>query len=253
MKAFNKDSMLQMLKNKFIELGRTPTKNDIDKDKTMPNSCTYRQHFGSYGQALKEIGVTPTKLFISLDEGIELAQNFYKEHGRVPTVYDFRNYKGFPNASITRDTWGITWNEFLTLADLPSFTNGLNWSKNRKSELLVKDMLIYQKYRVKDLSENNTNASYSFLVNDKITIDVRSSIPIYDQSNYYWKFRLYMTSKKCIPDYYICIGYDEDERFDTMLVIPTEDLKPLDSISININNIDNSKYAVYIAEEINLI
>lgn len=242
---YTSEYLLQKLNEKCIKLGKAATKNDIDNDPDIPNSSTYLDRFGGITKALEKINISANKIEnLTLNKGIQYAKEFYKTYKKVPTSKDFDSTPGYPHSSFIRKGLGITWNKFLKKADLKTFTNGDNWIFNRKAELLIKEKLLNQGYKIKDLSEENINAPYSFIVNDSISIDVRYSSPILDNKKYYWKFKFYMSSKKCIPKYFICVGFYNDNY--TIFVIPTEKLGIKQCISIRIKSMDDSKYFKYI-------
>lgn len=251
--AYTNDYLLQKLNEKYIALGKTPTKDDINKDKTMPDASTYFQRFGGITKACELIKVSPNVVLnLSLDKCILLAQEYYQRHNKVPSVSDFDNTPGYPHSCYIRDVLKITWNQFLILADLPIFTLGDAWIKNRKAELIVKQKLLKQGYKVEDLSKENINANYSFIVNNRIKIDVRYSSPIKDNKREFWKFRVHIASKKYLPDYFICIGFNYYNQYDKMFIFPTKELTVKEVISIRIDNIKNSKYGKYEVNEIRL-
>lgn len=221
----------------------------------MPDASTYIKHFGGLNKVCKLLDITPNVMLnLSLDKCIILAQQFYNRYGKVPTNIDFDNTLDYPHSCYIRDVLGITWNQFLILADLPIFTQGENWIKNRKAELIVKQKLIEQGYNFKYLSEENINANYSFIINNNITVDVRYSAPVksrYRHLIYYdWKFRVHIKDKKYIPDYFIGIGFNNYNQYDKMFIFPSKEITVKEVISIRINNIKNSKYAKYQTETI---
>lgn len=247
MKKLETEFLLKKLKEKAAALGRTPTKEDIDSDKDMPDSSTYHKRFGGVTEACKLLGLPVTRVEnLSLDKVIELANQFYQTYNRAPTVYDFDNTPNYPHSSYVRKDLGLTWNQFLILSDLPIFTNGDAWVKNFKAERVVKKLLEDAKIRYKFLSVENINAPNSFILWDSIRVDVRYSSPVRSRNVEFWKFRLHLQSKKVVPDYYICVGFNAYNQFEKVFLIPTKDLgEKQEVVSININNIRKSKYCKY--------
>ncbi len=252
MRKLSSDYLLSKLKEKYSALGRTPTKEDIDKDESMPHSSTYLDRFGGIVEACKLAGIPVNKVLdLTLDDAIEFAKNFYRACGRVPTVTDFDKTPNFPHSSFIRKDLKMTWNRFLTMAGLPIFTNGDAWIKNFRAENFVKSCFDKAGINYVCLSDENSNAPNSFIINGDIRVDVRHSSPVMDKMHQFWKFKLHLKSKKVSPDYFICVGFNKDQKFPTVFVIPIEDLAfQQESISINIDKIDNSKYAKYLAYEI---
>ena len=55
------DELLEMLKAKAEQLGRTPTARDIYDNDDMPYPATYHRRFGSWNKALKAAGLSPNR------------------------------------------------------------------------------------------------------------------------------------------------------------------------------------------------
>lgn len=51
--------LMQLLKEKYLSLGKVPTKRDVDNDKNMPSSSSFIKSFGSWNGALIAAGFTP--------------------------------------------------------------------------------------------------------------------------------------------------------------------------------------------------
>ena len=247
MKKLETEYLLRKLKEKADSLSRTPTKEEIDADKNMPHSSTYYARFGGITEACKLLDLPVTRLAnLTLEKAIEMAQLFYKTYGRAPMVSDFDNLPNYPHSSYIRKDLNLTWNQFLLLADLPVLTNGEHWVKNLKAERIVEKFLKDAQIRYEHLSIENTNAPNSFILWDNIRIDVRYSSPIIDQKREFWKFRLHLKDKKILPDYCVCVGFNEFNQFVRMFLIPINELKEKqDVVSINIRNFQRSKYAKY--------
>lgn len=239
--------LLDCLRIKYDELGRSPSKEELCIDERMPNPTTYFNRFGGITKACLLIDLIPSKsLDLTLEKMILLAQTFFAEQGRIPGPNDFDNALGYPHSSYIRKDLGMTWNRFLLKAELPAFTNGDVWIKNRKAELFIKQKLIQSGYLIYDLSAENCNAKYSFVVNSDISIDVRYSSPIVERNHSFWKFKLHRNEKKYIPDYYIGVGGNDQGDFSAVFVFPTREIEAKEVISINMNAITRSKYAEYL-------
>ena len=59
--AYTKEELKQILLNLYEKTGTTPTKRQINDDKNLPSDMAYRTHFGSWGNAIKAIGLEPEK------------------------------------------------------------------------------------------------------------------------------------------------------------------------------------------------
>ena len=246
---YTTEHLLDCLRLKYSELGRSPSKDEISMDERMPNPSTYHSRFGGITKACLLLDLIPSKsLDLTLEKMILLAQAFFAEHGRVPSTTDFDYALGYPHSSYIRKDLGLTWNRFLLKAELPTFTNGDVWIKNRKAELFIKQKLIQSGYIIRDLSAENCNANYAFVVNDDISVDVRYSSPIVERNHSFWKFKLHRNDKKYIPDYYIGVGGNDQGDFSAVFVFPTREIEAEQVISINANAIDRSKYAEYLID-----
>lgn len=51
--GYTNKELIQKLKDKATEIGRTPSRAMVDKDENMPNGNTYVYRFGSWNNALK--------------------------------------------------------------------------------------------------------------------------------------------------------------------------------------------------------
>lgn len=247
---YSTEHLLDCLRIKYNELGRSPSKAEISMDEQMPNPSTYYDRFGGITKACLLLDLIPSKsLDLTLEKMIFLAQKFFAEQGRIPGPNDFDNAVGYPHSSYIRKDLGLTWNRFLVQAGLPAFTNGTIWIKNRKAELFIKQKLIQSGYQIYDLSAENCNANYSFVVNNNITVDVRYSSPIVERNHsFIWKFKLHRNDKKFIPDYYIGVGGNDQGDILAVFVFPTQEIKAKEVISINMNAINRSKYAKYLID-----
>lgn len=192
---------------------------------------------------------------VTLDLCIKLAKEFYMKYGRSPGVTDFDNLPGYPHSCFIRDTSGLKWNEFLSLCNLPLFTNGEAWIKNRNAELIAKSKLIEAGYSVEDLSEKNMNAPHAFIVNGNITVDVRYSAYVFDKTSKktFWKFRLHLGNKKEMPDYFIGVGFNDKKEYEEIFIFPTNEITVKESISINVNALNKSKYGIYRLSDNNIV
>ena len=54
---YSKEVLLRKLRRFILLNGRKPTVQEIDEDKSMPSSSSYRKHFGSLSKALDLVGI----------------------------------------------------------------------------------------------------------------------------------------------------------------------------------------------------
>lgn len=242
MKRMSDEYLLSEMKRKIDELGRTPTKDEIDMDKSMPHSYTYFERFGGITYAIKMIGETPVRrLPLSMDEFLEFIRKYHATNGTVPTSNDFDADPHYPHSSYVRDK-GISWVQAIKLAKLSPYTRGETWIKSRSAELKVRDLLLSGGHDVVDLKEEDTKNG-SFVVDGKL-IKIRSS-SIY-HTNYKgtilksWKFKLHHSSP-VKADYYICVGIHEGEIM-KLYVLPADKVNVTECVSIPYGSKRISKY-----------
>ena len=59
--VYTKEELKEILIDLYEETGKVPTRRQLNKDKSLPSDMAYRRHFGSWGNALRSIGLEPTK------------------------------------------------------------------------------------------------------------------------------------------------------------------------------------------------
>lgn len=117
------DKLLDLLRQKAQQLGRTPKRREVDYDKTMPSSRLYAKHFGSWQNAVNRAGLQATRAKrndysgLTQEIAIELLQQKANEIGRTPSKADFDKDPSLPNASVISRRFG-GWNEALIAASL---------------------------------------------------------------------------------------------------------------------------------------
>ena len=246
---YTTEKLLLDLKLKVKILGRYPTKREIDADKNMANSTTYFDRFGTLRRAIEIIDMESYRpCELSLDLFKKYAREFYALNGRSPTVADFDKTKDFPHSTYIRDVCNMTWNEFLDYCDLPvyDYNDDLGTMKLRKATLEIIKTLKEKGYDVDDMRENTTSADITLIINQNLKVSVRTSSPRQDKGNDYWKF--HVRGKGVIkPDILILIGYKDAEYNDEgkVFVVPYDEVSDKQTISINVNRIDGSKYGQY--------
>lgn len=108
-KSYTDDELIELLQKLANELGRTPTKRDMNKSKGYPSYATYYYRFGNWNNALQKAGLEINEVLeYTDDELINYLQKLHEKLGKVPTIYDMDNEKGFPyySAYLRRfDSW----------------------------------------------------------------------------------------------------------------------------------------------------
>lgn len=59
--AYTKEELKQILLDLYKKTGKVPTRSQLNKDKSLPSDMAYRGHFGSWGNAIRAIGLEPSK------------------------------------------------------------------------------------------------------------------------------------------------------------------------------------------------
>ena len=115
---------------------------------------------------------------------------YYKKHGRPPTVEDFNNTFGYPSADICIKRFG-SWSKYLKLAELDvdsMVRKGIlltTQQRGRLGEILIRDH--FKIYPIDLAGENCNNPCDGICPNGK-TYDVKSS-KLYDEGYYLFNTR----------------------------------------------------------------
>lgn len=95
-RKWTKQEIINWLRYKYDELGKTPGIRDFDKDPKAPGKNTARKLFGNWTNALRQARI-PVKRFNSKEELIEAMKKLAKKLNKTPTRTDMNNAKGFPS------------------------------------------------------------------------------------------------------------------------------------------------------------
>ncbi|MFQ6009650.1 MAG: homing endonuclease associated repeat-containing protein [Candidatus Aenigmatarchaeota archaeon] len=142
---YSDQELLELLKKKAKELGRTPTQKEITADKSIPSSTTYRYRFGSLTNALKEAGLDRNREYYSKEELIEYLQKKAEELGRTPTTEDIKADKSMPNPS-TYIKWFGSYNKALEAA-------GIELNRDFKHEYSEQELIELLQNKAKELGK----------------------------------------------------------------------------------------------------
>jgi hypothetical protein len=133
---YTKEELIDILKQKYKELGRIPKNTDFKYSK--PNTVTFQNTFGSWNNALIKAfknEVKEEKDCINVksynkDELIEILKEKYIELGRVPKLHDFDKTNPCKNTFISR--FG-SWRKALIESGLISETDKLVRGKGKNT------------------------------------------------------------------------------------------------------------------------
>lgn len=97
----SKDDLLNMLREMAKTLGHTPTSREIDLCPTMPSSHTFRYHFGSLENAIREAKLAQNEIRASnrytKEDLLSMLKEKTKQLGRVPTQDELNSDPSMPN------------------------------------------------------------------------------------------------------------------------------------------------------------
>jgi hypothetical protein len=113
-RKFNDEFLLEKLKELSIQLGKTPTCEDLNNNKNLPSHKVYLERFGSWNNALTLIDLKLNTIFNHSKETImNEAIKFYNTNSRSP-FYNELNY----SKTAMSNYWG-SWAELLKECELP--------------------------------------------------------------------------------------------------------------------------------------
>ncbi|MFQ6009652.1 MAG: homing endonuclease associated repeat-containing protein [Candidatus Aenigmatarchaeota archaeon] len=116
-KQYSNEELLNVLKKKAKELGRTPHVSDIDADKSIASIAIYYQRFGSFKNALKEAGLERKNYNYSDEELVDILKKKHEEAGKSPTAREIDEDKSIPSSNTYISRFG-SWNKALEAANI---------------------------------------------------------------------------------------------------------------------------------------
>ena len=108
-KDFTDSELLEALREKAQELGRSPSINDIKKSSSMSNPTVFIKRFGSWNKALEMAGLSAankTPTHYTNEELIALLRGKAKELGRTPSIGDIVSDPCMPAGNIYGKRFG---------------------------------------------------------------------------------------------------------------------------------------------------
>tara|TARA_Y100000310_G_scaffold337627_1_gene425203 strand:- start:1517 stop:2824 length:1308 start_codon:yes stop_codon:yes gene_type:complete len=119
-KDYTNDELLNILKEKAKEIGRSPIGNDMNNDRNMPDRSTYDIHFGSMNHALRLADLEVKYQFRKWTKKqlVEWLQKKYYELGETPGIRDFDKDPEAPAKNTIRKVFG-NWTNALREANIP--------------------------------------------------------------------------------------------------------------------------------------
>jgi len=118
MVKYTKEQLLHYLEKFSKEIGRTPSINDINKNKKYPSSSTYMNRFGTWNRSLKAAGLKVNlKKKYDKKEMLDSLVQLSNELGTVPKTKDLVGKRWIASSSTYRKMFG-TWNNALKKAGI---------------------------------------------------------------------------------------------------------------------------------------
>jgi hypothetical protein len=127
---YSDEELIEYLHELYTELGRTPGKRDLKKY----SYDAYKNHFGSFNNALIKAGLPISRRFYSDADILGWIQNFYKINGRSP--YESEFIKLFGDLTLFTRRWG-TWSNTLKAAKVPVRTSFKSLSDDEMLDRLI--------------------------------------------------------------------------------------------------------------------
>lgn len=132
--AYSRTDLIAYLRQKISELGRAPSQKDMIEDSRMPSIGAYLRIFGSWENALAEVGAQPRRVKgYTKSQAIQLLQQKAKQLGRNPTTAEVCGQPGFPHYDTFKRHFG-SWEGALAAAGLDLV--GIDLGDDKLIELL---------------------------------------------------------------------------------------------------------------------
>lgn len=144
-----KEELLQKLREKATELGRTPTQRDLDKDSSMPAKGNYRKYFGSFTHAVREANL-PVKRFWSEKELVKALQQLYLKLNRTPTREELKKDSDCPSLTPFVEKFGSYTAACLRAGLVPNDGRNNKIWKGWEKHCIKMAKIVYGKIEVKN-------------------------------------------------------------------------------------------------------
>lgn len=216
-KEYTDKELLNFLKTFYEENGRVPVLRDFVNNSGYPCYNTYREHFGSWDNALKMSGmIYERKKIYTDDELLNYLKIFYEENRRIPVTTDFKNNPAYPGSATYLRHFG-SWSNALKLVGMDRDTmveQGNLETTHRRSRWFEIMVIGHFENIPIDLSGDNCNSPFDGICPNGQTYEVKSSkLHKYVTFGGYWSFatrnRDKEEDKEAIQWYYFG-AFDED-------------------------------------------
>lgn len=134
---YNKEYLLNKISEYIDVYGKVPTLKNMSDFLGYECKIYYTKTFGSWNNALKELGLPLNSVSQYNDEYLKEAfRRFVSEHGRVPTWRDFNKNKDYPSFWCYQNRFG-SWNNALRYYGYPTLEDVYNFEVISKNLLLL--------------------------------------------------------------------------------------------------------------------
>ncbi len=118
-RPYTKEELAEYLQRKATQLGRTPSRAEVDRDPEAPTSNAFTYTFGKgWAALLNDLGLTPYWSPYTKEQLIEILLAKAKELDRVPTQMDMKDDPSTPSYATFCYVFKTTWNGVLVAAGL---------------------------------------------------------------------------------------------------------------------------------------
>lgn len=96
-KQYEDWQLLHWLKDFAEELGKSPTRNDLDAEPSMPSASVFSRRFGSHNKALKKAGLEINYKYYTKKELLDKLKEFADKLGRAPKKKEIVENESMPD------------------------------------------------------------------------------------------------------------------------------------------------------------
>lgn len=138
--GYTRDELIEQLKQKAQELGRTPKASEVNADNKMAAATTLANTFGTYNNALEAAGLEAIqyKRYFTREELLEQLRVKSRKLGKTPTMADVKDDPLMADVGTYKRALGVTtWNEAIVLAGLAPTRMGKKRTVNELKAMLL--------------------------------------------------------------------------------------------------------------------
>ena len=103
---YEKWQLIHWLKDFAEELGKSPTRNELDNEPSMPSADVFSSRFGSHNEALKKAGLELNYKYYTKEELLNKLKEFADKLCRAPKKCEIMRNKNMPNKMTYKRRFG---------------------------------------------------------------------------------------------------------------------------------------------------